>query len=123
MPPYAGFQVSLNVRQQQNLDRFGAASICFEQFFVLRVQSSMKSVFIVQRLHVLPGEHEDVKIIGIYTTMAAALAAVDTVKDQNGFRDNPNLVNPEAEESNAQGFCIDEYDLDMDHWEDGYVTD
>ena len=82
----------------------------------------MKSVFIVQHLHLLPQDEEDVKIIGIYGTMDKALAAVNKIKIQPGFCDHPNLVNPEVD-NDSQGFYIDEYYLDMDHWEEGYITE
>jgi hypothetical protein len=54
----------------------------------------MKSVFLVQHLHTLDDECEDVKIIGIYRTREAALAAIEKVKDQPGFEEFPELRNP-----------------------------
>ena len=82
----------------------------------------MNSVFIVQHLHTLPQGEADIKIIGIYRSIVAARAAVDKVKGQAGFCDHPNLVNPESDDD-SQGFYIDEYVLDKDHWEDGFTTE
>jgi hypothetical protein len=82
--------------------------------------SLMKSVFVLHHLHVLPHGEEDVKLIGAYSSKAAAIAAVARLKDQPGFRDFPNIVGPSDEEN--QGFNIDEYGIDMDHWPEGYVT-
>jgi hypothetical protein len=45
----------------------------------------MDWVFTVQHRHVLPGRHEDVKIIGIYRTHAAAKAAIELLKDSPAF--------------------------------------
>lgn len=81
----------------------------------------MKNVFIVQHLHTLPNGEDDVKMIGAYKSLDAAKAAVDRVKGQQGFCDNPQVVNPEIDDD-PQGFYIDEYLLDMDHWEDGFIT-
>ena len=81
----------------------------------------MKSVFIVQHLHTLPHGEEDVKMIGVYKSLEAAMAAVDKLKVQLGFRDNPRVVNPEIDDD-PDGFYIDEYQLDTDHWEEGFIT-
>ena len=77
---------------------------------------SLKSVFVVQHVHVFPDGEEDVKTIGVYRSSGAALAAVERLKVQPGFCDHPNVV------ENGDGFCIDEYPLDKDHWTEGYVT-
>lgn len=82
----------------------------------------MKSVFLVQHLNTLPDECEDVKIIGIYRTKEAALRAIEQVKAQPGFADSPQLRDPLLDEDVEDGFYIDEYTLDEDHWTDGYVT-
>ena len=66
-------------------------------------------VHIVQHTHTSKGT-EDVKVIGIYSSMAQAEAAITRLRQQPGFRD-------------AQaGFHVDEYRLDEDHWAQGYVT-
>jgi hypothetical protein len=69
-----------------------------------------RDVFLVQHVHVLEDREEDVKTIGIYSTREAAERAVERLKLQPGFRDTP------------EGFTIDMYRLDQDHWEEGYVT-
>jgi hypothetical protein len=81
----------------------------------------MKSVFLVQHLHTLADECEDVKIIGIYRTKEAALTAIEKVKTQPGFADCPQLRNPLIDENVEDGFYIDEFTLDEDHWTDGYA--
>jgi hypothetical protein len=81
----------------------------------------MDHVFIVQHLHTLPGDVDDVKMIGAYRTRESALAAVERLRSQPGFRDLPLIVNP-LEDEDDQGFHVDRYELDKDHWPEGYVT-
>ena len=64
-------------------------------------------VFVVEHLHVLDDGEESVKLIGVYSNREAAQSAVDRHKLQPGFRDAP------------EGFTIDLYRLDEDHWTDG----
>jgi len=81
----------------------------------------MKSVFIIQHLHVLPGGEEDVKLIGAYSSHAEALAAVSRLRTQPGFSDFPNVVTS-SESDEEQGFYIGEFQLNLDHWSEGYET-
>ena len=81
----------------------------------------MPTVFVLQHCHVLPSGDDDSKLIGIYTTRGAAEAAVTRLRDQPGFRDRSRIVDIEVDQD-ANGFYIDEYELDEDHWREGYVT-
>jgi hypothetical protein len=81
----------------------------------------MKSVFIVQHVHILPGGFENVKFIGAYRSVDLACAAVERLRLQPGFCDVPRLIDPNTDDD-EQGFYIDEYELDQDHWTEGYVT-
>ncbi len=67
-------------------------------------------VFVVQHVHEMPDGSEDVKMIGIYPTRAAGLAAVRRLRKQPGFKKSP------------KGFSVDGYLLGMDHWTEGFVT-
>ena len=49
-------------------------------------------------------------LIGVYSTLARARAAVARLRPQPGFRDAPD------------GFHVEEYQLDTDHWTEGYVV-
>jgi len=62
--------------------------------------------------YLLPKDgHEDVKLIGVFSTEALACAAQQTVADEPGFRDLP------------EGFDISEHCLDGNiGWPEGYVT-
>ena len=79
----------------------------------------MTSVFVLEHLHTLPSGEESWKRIGIYRTHADATAAIDRVKNLPGFSDYPLLMD---RLDDSDGFHIDEYPLNKDHWEEGYVT-
>ncbi|MGI8654123.1 MAG: DUF7336 domain-containing protein [Pyrinomonadaceae bacterium] len=67
-------------------------------------------VYIVQHVHEFEDSREDYKFIGVYSTRQKAEEAVSRLRTKDGFRNIP------------EGFEIDEYELDEDHWTDGYVT-
>ncbi|WP_294296751.1 hypothetical protein [uncultured Sphingomonas sp.] len=52
---------------------------------------------------------EDAKLIGVYSTPDAAMAAVARLRLRPGFSDHPD------------GFQTDEYDVDQDNWTEGFV--
>jgi len=70
----------------------------------------MASVFLVQHVHILNEDEENVKLIGIYETEELANAAVVKAKTLPGFEDYPD------------GFHVDKYELNQDHWLEGFVT-
>ena len=70
----------------------------------------MPSVFVLQHVHSMGDDVEDVKLIGVYSSRESAQAAVVRLADAPGFSDAPD------------GFHIDEYQVDQDHWVEGYVT-
>ena len=55
-------------------------------------------------------DSEDCKLLGVYSSAAAARAAVDRLRDKPGFRGYPD------------GFEVAEYELDRDTWTDGLVS-
>lgn len=82
----------------------------------------MKVVYVVQHVHIIfPQEEEDVKLIGVYSTRKSAEDAVSRLCSQPGFSDFPKIVNFDVDED-QQGFQIEEYQLDLDYWSEGYVT-
>jgi len=80
----------------------------------------MRTVFILQHVHVLPDGEEDVKLIGVYRTHEAAYAAIERLIVQPGFCEHPRLLNPSVDDEGS-GFTLDEYELDKDHWIEGFV--
>jgi hypothetical protein len=70
----------------------------------------MASVFVLQHVHTQEDGAEDVKFIGVYSSRERADAAVARLGRLPGFADTPD------------GFHIDEYRVDQDHWAEGYVA-
>jgi hypothetical protein len=67
----------------------------------------MSSVFLVQHERRIPVP-ADVKMIGVYSSLALADAAVGRLRMQSGFRDL------------LDAFTVTEVSLDRDHWPEGY---
>jgi hypothetical protein len=81
----------------------------------------MSRVFLLQHLHILNSDEEDLKNLGIYSTRDAALAAVERFRVRPGFKDCPLFADTSAP-GPAEGFYVDEYELDQDSWSEGYDT-
>ena len=69
----------------------------------------MDQVFLLWHVHTL-SEGDDEKLIGVYRSEDEAIAARTRLSNKPGFSDN------------IDGFLIDAYELDRDHWTDGYVV-
>jgi len=73
-------------------------------------QTEIPAVFVLQHVNEPPTGGEDLKLIGIYSSNALAEAARERLSSKPGF-------------SNAvDGFLIDRYEVDKDHWAEGYAT-
>ena len=81
----------------------------------------MTRVFLLQHLHLLNDDDEDVKTLGIYSTRETALAAVERFRKLPGFCDTPQMADPSLP-GVAEGFYIDEFEVDQDSWDEGFVT-
>jgi len=66
----------------------------------------MESLFVL--LHSLP-ETGRVKVVGIYSSRSLAEAALERTRLLPGFAEEP------------EGFSIDQYEVDKDHWSRGFV--
>ena len=69
----------------------------------------MEKVFLLWHTQELKDGEEDEKLIGVYRTEADAKNAVERVGDKPGFAMFPS------------GFEICPYELNQDHWIDGFV--
>jgi hypothetical protein len=69
----------------------------------------MAKVVVLHHVHEA-GETEEVKLIGVYSSQESAEAAMARVSTQPGFVDFPN------------GFQISPYELDRDHWTEGFIS-
>ena len=67
-------------------------------------------IFLLQHVHEMPGGDEDTKLIGVYASRQLAEAARKRARQLPGFRESP------------EGFTIDRYELNKDHWAEGFVT-
>jgi hypothetical protein len=81
----------------------------------------MTRVFLLEHLHILNDEEENVKTLGIYSSRAAALSAVERFRVLPGFIDYPQFADTTSL-GRAEGFYLDEYEIDQDSWHDGFVT-
>lgn len=81
----------------------------------------MNRVFVLQHLHVTHEDGEDVKLLGVYSSRSSAIEAIERFRQLPGFRDKPDIANPSSP-GPAEGFSIDEYGLDQDSWEEGFIT-
>ena len=69
----------------------------------------MKHCYVLQHSYEIDG-HDETKFIGVYSTNELAEAAVSRLESQPGFKYKPDC------------FFIDKYELDKDHWTEGYST-
>ena len=76
----------------------------------LHKEMHQKTVFVLQHVAREDEDDEDVKFIGVYSSRSSAEAAVTRIVVQPGFADFPD------------GFHIDEYEIDRDHWVEGFVS-
>jgi hypothetical protein len=65
-------------------------------------------VYVLHHVRVDDEYGDNAKLIGIYGSALAAQQAITRLKAQPGFRDYP------------QGFHTNPYELDADHWSEGF---
>lgn len=70
----------------------------------------MLQVYLLWHTHELPNGEDDDKLIGVYSSLEKAEQAQLRAATRPGFRDA------------LEGFCIDAYDVNQDHWTEGFVT-
>ena len=69
----------------------------------------MASVYVLHHEYERLGK-EDVKFIGVYASRSDGEAAIERLRGQPGFSWSP------------EGFSLDEYELNKDHWEEGFFV-
>ena len=70
----------------------------------------LSKIYVLQHVHTFEDGAEDVKFIGVYSSRENAQAAITRLSQGPGFSGAP------------AGFHIDEYQVDKDHWAEGYST-
>ncbi|MDB5327809.1 MAG: hypothetical protein JWM57_3378 [Phycisphaerales bacterium] len=68
------------------------------------------TVYLLEHEHEMPAGHDDVKLLGIYSSQAKAERARERLRLQPGFREWPN------------GFIISSHQVDQDELTEGFVT-
>ncbi len=81
----------------------------------------MASVFVLQHCSTDESGNDDVKMIGAYKSQTEAESAVARLHRMPGFSDSPAILDPRTGEGTS-GFTIDEYELNKDHWTEGFVS-
>jgi hypothetical protein len=66
-------------------------------------------VFLLQHVHSV-NDDDDIKTLGIYSSEALALEAVERFRMLPGFAATPD------------GFSVDAFEIDQDHWTSGYIS-
>ncbi len=69
----------------------------------------MENLYIVQHEYENNKGCEVVRLIGLYSTKEKAEKALESVRNQHGFRDYPS------------GFYLERIQLDEDSWREGFV--
>jgi hypothetical protein len=67
-------------------------------------------VYILHHVHEFEDGHEDIKLIGIFSTKQKALNVLESYKTLPGFKQN------------IDGFSVNEYTIDRSGWNEGFVT-
>ncbi len=73
------------------------------------MEPTLDCVFLLWHVHQLNDEEEE-KLIGVYRTKQDAESAIQRLQGQPGFRDL------------SEGFEIVKYEINKDHWTEGFVT-
>ncbi len=68
-------------------------------------------VYVLQHVHSVENDLEDVKFVGVYSSRDKAEAAIKRLSRAPGFSEAAN------------GFHVDEYQIDKDHWVEGYSVE
>jgi homoserine kinase type II len=77
--------------------------------FSTNKERAMK-VYVIQHVRDEDLPAEDVKFIGVYSSEGKAQEAVARLTPLPGFVDFPN------------GFYVDAYEVDVDHWTEGFIA-
>ncbi len=71
----------------------------------------MKYVYILWHTHEFNSGEEDSKLLGVYSSESIAKSKISEYKVLPGFMENP------------EGFEVAEYKIDVDHWQEGFITE
>lgn len=70
----------------------------------------MEYVYLLEHSYEALDGHDEFKLIGVYSSPETAQAAIRRLETQPGFKDRP------------EAFQMNRYEIDKDHWEEGYIS-
>ncbi|CAM3203438.1 DUF7336 domain-containing protein [Asticcacaulis taihuensis] len=70
----------------------------------------MDQVYLLHHMHRVSEDHEDIKLLGVFSTRELAERAKERALNLPGFKDSPD------------GFSVDKYIIDRMGWTAGYRT-
>lgn len=73
-------------------------------------QRITKIAYVLQHSRKIACGCNEVKFIGVYSSNSEAASTIKKLASQPGFRDYPD------------GFHIDGYEINKDHWQEGFVV-
>jgi homoserine kinase len=78
----------------------------------------------VEHLHILYDDVEDIKFLGIFSTKEKAEKAIQMLSKQPGFKDFPKLIDDNDIENDViEGFYIIKVVVDeIAEWKEGFTT-
>ena len=81
-------------------------------------------LYIVEHLHILYDDVEDIKFLGIFSTKEKAEKAIQILSKQPGFKDFPKIIDDNDIENDViEGFYIIKVVVDeIAEWKEGFTT-
>ena len=78
----------------------------------------------VEHLHILYDDVEDIKFLGVFSTKEKAEKAIQILSKQPGFKDFPKLIDDnDIENDDIEGFYIIKVVVDeIAVWKEGFTT-
>lgn len=71
---------------------------------------NLKEVYVLHHVHEFEDGHEDIKLLGIFSSEVKAKEIIEKYKKMPGFQNHPD------------GFSADKYIIDKAEWTEGFVT-
>ena len=81
-------------------------------------------LYIVEHLHILYDDVEDIKFLGVFSTKEKAEKAIQILSKQPGFKDFPKIIDDNDIENDViEGFYITKVVVDeIAEWKEGFTT-
>lgn len=81
-------------------------------------------LYIVEHLHILYDDVEDIKFLGIFSTKEKVEKAIQMLSKQPGFKDFPKIIDDNDIENDViEGFYIIKVVVDeIAEWKEGFTT-